>query len=151
MKRSISRSADWRLFLVLVVAALCGPPLVQAFIPAAVEHAIKSWFNSAGKLVGFTATGALTAGSFVSPDLGTTGANRIRIIANDSDIPTTATCANQGLANTITILDVDESASDSWIVCVGTADLLPLAVPNCPLAGATHLTFDTSNHTWGCD
>ena len=140
-----------RLFLIFVVAALCGPPLVQAFMSVAVENAIKSWFNSAGKLVGFTATGALTAGSFVSPSLGATGANRIRVIANDTDIVTNATCANQGLANTLTILDVDESSTDTWVICNGTIDLIPLAVPNCPLSGAGHLTFDTSNHTWNCD
>ena len=43
-----------RLFLIFVVAALCGPPLVHAFMPVAIENVIRSWFNGAGKLVRFT-------------------------------------------------------------------------------------------------
>ena len=141
-----------RLFLIFVVAALCGPPLVQAFIPAAIEQAIKSWFNSAGKLVGFTATGTITAGDFVSPDRTTTAPNRIRIIANDSSLTPDPTCAASGLANTITFIDVNEAAgTDTWMICEGTANLLPLNVPDCPLAGAAHLTFDIATHAWGCD
>ena len=125
----------------------------QAYLPTNLENALRSWFNAAGKLVGFTAIGTITADKFEASDQVATGANQIRLLDNDVDITPNPTCANVGVANTITLLDIDESATDVWVVCAGTTEALPLSsvVPNCPVAGSAHLTYDAATHAWGCD
>ena len=55
-------------------------------------------------------------------DLGSTGSNLISIFDHDTDVSPDPTCANKGVDGKLTLLDVDESADDHWVVCVGTSE-----------------------------
>jgi hypothetical protein len=74
----------------------------------------------------FTSSGAVgdaTADRVIARDNGAEGrANYVRIRANDTDITGDTTCANQCTTNRACLIDIDESASDTWVLCVGTSD-----------------------------
>ena len=102
------------------------------------------------------ASGNMTCNTFVSGDqnaLSPVAANRFRVLDNDVDLTPNPTCADYGQAHTLTLLDVDESATDVYVICNGTTEAIGIGstVPDCPVAGATHLTYDLATRAWGCD
>lgn len=70
-----------------------------------------------------TASGAITATSFVASDYTSEPGNLLQVNDNDTAFTNDPTCANSGVAGTLTIIDKDETASDNWVVCNGTTEL----------------------------
>jgi hypothetical protein len=61
-------------------------------------------------------------------DLDATGNNLATVFDHDTDVTPDPTCANKGVAGKLTLLDVDESAADSWMACDGTSELGPVSL-----------------------
>lgn len=81
------------------------------------------------------------AGTKISLIASTTEANGVFIPANDTGITPDPTCAASGTANYLKFLDSDESSTDQWDVCNGTAVLWRYPTPD---TTTTHALFATA-------
>ncbi len=62
----------------------------------------------------------VAAGTISSGDQTSSPGNRWRILDNDVDLTPDPSCANSGEAGVLTILDIDEGPSDTFVICDGT-------------------------------
>ena len=125
-------------WIALIFLIAWGPAIATAYLPTNIENTIRSWFNSAGKLVGFTAIGTITAATFNSPDADTAQPNRLRVYRNTVD----RTCAANGAANRLSLLDTS-GTGNTWCFCDGTTQIMCLPSPT-PTATATPTPTVTS-------
>ncbi len=70
-----------------------------------------------------TWSAAQTFGAGITlPSVTVAPGNLVSVDGNDTDLTPNPTCANSGTAGMLTILDSDETATDSFRVCVGVSD-----------------------------
>jgi len=133
--------------LAFVVALLLCTTSAYAFLPIGIENTIKSWFNSANKLVAMTIAGTLTADTIVSPDQDDALPNRTRLFRNTVD----RTCAANGVANQLTLVDT-LGTGNRWCLCDGTTEWVCFgaAVPNCTDGSGRHLNYTAATGAWSC-
>lgn len=103
-----------------------------------------------------SASGVLTCNSFISTDqnsLSPVAANRWRVFDNDVDLTPNPSCADYGQAGTLTLLDVDESATDVYVICNGTTEAMSVGstLASCGVADANHLGYNATTRAWICD
>jgi hypothetical protein len=87
-----------------------------------------------------SATGVLTCPGFTGTDrtcASNTDCNSISVYDNDGGADTT--CAVQGVPGRLKTIDKDGSASDVWVACAGTTEVL-----NFSLGGPTTTTTTTT-------
>ncbi len=81
------------------------------------------WIGGIQKAEANTWTALQTFSAGVSlPSVTVAPGNLISVDGNDTNLTPDPTCANSGTAGMITLLDSDESATDSFRMCVGTSD-----------------------------
>lgn len=108
---NVIRGKRWAHVASAMLVLLCGAAHAQ------VATDIGTGFTQAG------ASGDVNADRLISRDNGAYDRpNYVRIRANDTALSVDPTCANACAANRFCLVDVDESAADSWRLCIGTSD-----------------------------
>lgn len=75
---------------------------------------------------------------FTADDKTVEPGNKVGLYDNDTAFTNDPTCANSGAASEFTLIDKDESATDIWVACDGTTEILNLETAVEGTGVATH-------------
>jgi len=129
----MARRQVWWLVAALLVAG-------RAF--ASTPTDVGASFTSSG------ATGQLAADTIAARDQNANGLpNFIRLDHNATDVTPNPTCAASCNTGQACLIDIDESATDTWVLCVGTSDFFHIPNTGTSVIGDAKLLVGTGANT----